>query len=357
MGKTQLYDLFTEDKINLKIKRHPNENKNGYPVVLFHGLASNKNCLDFGEEKTEEWKQYSLAANLKSFDVWIPELRGIRTYNKKQEKEIHTINRYNWSLNEYIEKDIPAIINFIQKTYLQEKGKRKPILWIGKSMGGMLAYAYGQTKKGKNQIKAAVTMGSPVSFEHRQRHIELLTLIAPRKISLSINISKFLQNHPKIRETFKKTECNPKNVQPEIYEKHIKKGLDNTISLKVLNHFSIFIRHKNFCRYPKNPWFYDIFGRMPLIKNIVSPYSYKQNLYKFKKPILIIAGGGDHLAPAEDIQFVLKNIGSKDITYYEFSKRKGYNIDYGHTDLNLGIKAKEEIYSKINSWLKEKSKE
>jgi hypothetical protein len=100
---------------------------------------------------------------------------------------------------------------------------------------------------------------------------------------------------------------------------------------------------------------YDIFGRVPGMKKLVTPYSYTENLYRFSSPLLIVAGGQDKMAPREDMLYVKNHVGSKDVTYLEFSKDEGYHVDYGHLDLNIGIHAQEEVYPKIYDWLIKRS--
>ena len=62
------------------------------------------------------------------------------------------------------------------------------------------------------------------------------------------------------------------------------------------------------------------------------------------------------MAPKSDILYVKDHVGSTDVTYLEFSKDAGYQVDYGHLDLNLGINAREEVYPKIYTWLVQRGK-
>jgi hypothetical protein len=101
---------------------------------------------------------------------------------------------------------------------------------------------------------------------------------------------------------------------------------------------------------------YDFFGRVPGMKNVFTPYSYTQNLYRFTAPLLVIAGGLDKMAPKTDMEYVKNHVGSIDVTYLEFSKEAGYRADYGHLDLNLGLYSRDEVYPKIYDWLVQHSK-
>ena len=101
----------------------------------------------------------------------------------------------------------------------------------------------------------------------------------------------------------------------------------------MLSQFSLYFKHMAFCRYPRYPWMYDTFGRIPGLKKLFTPYNYTENLYRFSTPLLVIAGGQDKLAPKTDMQYVKEHVGSTDVIYLEFSKDAGYHNDYRPTQI------------------------
>ncbi len=327
------------------------------PVVLCHGLAANKHSCDFGSFESPEWYQYSLAAFLsqggaekkRSFDVWVPELRGRgehTTFHPVQHPE-----HYKWCIDDYIQKDVPTIISSIQQHYTKQQDQKQKLFWIGKSMGGLIIYAYGETAVAKRSLQGVVTIGSPVAFSHNSPLLEMLSRIAPRNIYVPINVSDFLSKHPDIKNKFKETSANTENIDSDVYERYLSIGMNNVISSKVLSHFSVFFRHHTFCRYPQFPWLFDTIGRFPFFNQLLRPHDYKKQLKRFKTPILILSGQSDHAAPPEDVRYASTHVGSEDVTYINFSKENNYLADYGHLDLNLGIHAKQEVYPPIYNWL------
>jgi polyhydroxyalkanoate synthase len=352
----------TSDGWKLPLIQYTSDDTISTPVILCHGLAANKHSVDFGNYKDAEWKQYSLACylsnylnkNENAFDVWVAQLRG-RGKKPTFDSESHP-EKYHWTVDDYITKDIPAIIHYVQKWYSMNKSNRPKIYWIGKSMGGMIAYAYGQTEEGFQNLKGVVTLGSPTAFEYWNTLIEIIARMAPRKLSFPVNPSEFLQSHPNIKERFMETAANKENVKIGLLEKYIEIGMNNNISSKVLNQFMVFYRHNDFCKYPQQPWLYDILGRIPIIKQFISPYSYKRNLSRFKTPLLAIAGGTDNAAPPQDVQYSSSHVGSQDVTYHNFSKKSGCKHDYGHFDLNMGVNVKEEVYDYVYKWLNNQEK-
>lgn len=332
-----------------------------FPVILCHGLAANKNSCDFGEPGSKEWERYSLAAFLSQprsdggpvFDVWVPELRGggQPTFDLRDHPE-----RYRWCVDDYIDKDVPAIIRCVHQWYEEKEHETPPVFWVGKSMGGMIAYAYGETAEGQETLKGVVTLGSPVIFGKSSVFLEFITRITPRNVSIPIRVNELVEKSSELSSHFWRLGVNADNVDPLVMQTYLRVGLTPVLSSKVLSQFSSFFKHMTFCRYPRYPWLYDIFGRIPGLKQAVTPYSYTENLHRFTAPLLVIAGGQDRMAPKTDMQYVKDHVGSTDITYLEFSKDAGYHADYGHLDLNLGISAREEVYPRIYDWLVYQSK-
>ena len=181
--------------------------------------------------------------------------------------------------------------------------------------------------------------------------LEFITRITPRKLSIPIRITEIIEKSSEIASHFKRLGVNNENIAPIVLETYMHIGFNGVLSSKVLSQFSMFFKHNTFCRYPRYPWMYDVFGRIPGIKKMFTPYSYKDNLHRFTTPLLVIAGGQDKMAPKTDMLYVKDHVGSTDVTYLEFSKEAGYSTDYGHLDLNLGIHAWDEVYPKIYEWL------
>jgi pimeloyl-ACP methyl ester carboxylesterase len=331
-----------------------------YPVILCHGLASNKNSCDFGSMGTPLWERYSLAAFLTKehadggpvFDVWVPELRGCGnpTFDPKAQPK-----KYRWCLDDYVDYDVPAIISRVQRAYTERDQPAPPVLWVGKSMGGMIAYAYGETAAGSHNLKGVVTLGSPVAFSKGDVFLEFLTRMTPRNLSIPIRVRELIGKSTELHDHFRSLGINPENIDPEVFRVYLQVGFCNVFSSKVLSQFSLFFKHADFCRYPRHPWMYDIFGRIPGIKGLIAPYSYKEHLPEFTAPLLAIAGGHDKLAQKHEVQYAFDHVGSSDKTYLEFSKEAGYPIDYGHLDLNLGMHAREDVYPNIRAWLVKQS--
>ncbi len=372
MTAEDIYYATTQDGWDLGIRRYkPKTGKKHSlnPVVLCHGFAANKMSVDFSEKGSKEWEQYSLAAYLSeghggdiAFDVWVPELRG-RGLSQSYDPETNP-EKYNWSIDEYIDYDIPAILNCIQKTYLQENKTQPKIMWIGKSMGGMLIYAYGQKTSSRKMLKAVVVMGSPMSFRHSSNLIKMITRLSPRKLTGPLHVLERLSEDTILTEMVLQNLSSDGGIEEEVLDSYINEGLANTLSLKVVEHFACCIRHGVFTRFPKHPWWYDLFDflsrrqKIPLLSNRFVPHNYSKNLWKFVHPLLVITGTNDRIADLKDVQYGYNHAASvekKMIVLEKGAKDEQGNVfchnDYGHIDLNLGKNVHEEAYPAIYRWL------
>jgi len=358
----ETFKVKTSDGWELALRRYmPHGRVAANPVVLCHGLGANAYVMDFGRPGSKKWERYSLAHYLYSggdgdlkFEVWVAELRG-RNGSATFSPLLHP-RKYNWCIDDYIEKDMPAIINFV-RTHGRKGGRKPRIFWVGKSMGGMIAYAYGEEIK--KDFAGVVTLSSPVAFEYMGNELpyllKTLRRAYPRRRGVPLAWLRWVRRLG-MMGALKKMMVNQKNIAPSILKDYIEKGMDNIISSRVFSHFGIFLNHRNFCRYPRNPWLYDAFRSIPMLERYFAPHSYKYNLRKFDVPLLAIAGGGDRTAPPEEVRYAYENVGSRDREYVIF--RKGEEIhgikcraDYGHMDLTAGRRVREVVYPVIYRWL------
>ncbi len=336
----------TTDGWELALTRYKpfNFDKNKSPILLCHGLACNRYSFDFNEK-------YSLARYLaeKGFDTWVLELRG---HGKSRRKGIR--KKFNWNFDTYAIHDAPDAVKYIKNKYM-EKGVETKILWVGHSMGGMIAYAYGSTPEGKENLKGVVTIASPVILngllknlkeENLQWLIDLVKLRCPHRINQPF-LTPFYLGMKWSKELIEKFIVNKNNIDEHVLNDFLKKGVE-IISCKVLYQFAFMMEMGDFCYFPKYPRLCKLF-RNTVFSFLFCPRSYIKSLRKFSSPLLVIAGGGDRLATKEDV-FIVKNFVKTDVTLKQFSEENP-SADYGHIDLLLGLNANEEIYPAIYDWL------
>lgn len=290
-------------------------------VVLSHGLFVNSLFLNLDEH-------YSLARYLagEGFDVWNLSFRGTgRSLNPLRG------GPKTWTLDDIIDKDIASVIRYVQK----ESHKPK-VIWIGYETGGLVLYGYLQ-KKDASGLSALVTIGAPVTFTHSNQEPmkKLLRLDESptlKKIFVSLNgptLGRLLiPLVPKLERLF----YNPENMEDETKEKLLADALTE-INPGVLDHLLLMIKRGEFV-------------------SAKGDFSYRKNLAKIQLPLLLIGGEKDQVAPPEAILAVYRKVGSADRAMRIFGPRYKDSAAYGHMDLILGMKARQEVFPVIGGWLK-----
>ncbi|MFB3121816.1 MAG: alpha/beta fold hydrolase [Candidatus Binatia bacterium] len=295
------------------------------PVILSHGFLVNSRFLNLDSD-------HSLAEYLaqEGFDVWNLSLRGTgRSLNPLRG------GPKSWTLDDMIGEDLSTVIRYVRK----ESGSSK-VSWVGYEMGGLLMYGYLE-KKGRSGLASFVTIGAPAIFnrpeqEPMKRLLKLEENPTLRKIFLYLD-GPFLGRLllpllPKLEKHF----YNPENIEKEIKVKFLETALA-PINPGVLDHLMQMIRKGEFV-------------------SAKGDFSYRKNLSKVRVPVLLIGGEKDYLAPPKALRTTHRALGSKDRTLRIFGSRSKDPIKYGHFDLILGKKAREEVFPVIGKWLKRRDK-
>ncbi len=364
----------TEDGVNLALGNY--QNTNAQPVILMHGFSQNYRVWDF----PVQGHNFAYYLHSKGYDVWLPCLRGhgsgpLQSTPLKGNESIDTLAIY----------DIPAIIEKVR----EETGK-SPV-WIGHSMGGMLAYIYlegvryerrssdGQTysdcvvgypnlaKERNPKLKALATLGTPVKMTWQLHGIENAKKLGYWK---SNKIFPFLVNFKSLRGLFSqlpyiptasfvnslsynKPDTSffmkladwsfhkiansylasvfwyPPNMNKNLIDRLIHSTL-NDISPRVLEQFADWIEKKTFCSFPQSG---------------IEPYIYSDHFEEIQLPLLVLTGNRDKIAPCEVVyNYGFQKMGSQKKEYHCFD-------NFGHNDLTVGLNARKVVYPFIESWL------
>lgn len=296
------------------------------PVVLCHGFLVNSRFLDLTDDT-------SLARFLarQGFDVWNLSLRGTgRSLNPLRG------GPKRWTLDDMIREDVGPVVEYVQR-----HGKSPRVNWVGFEMGGLLPYGYIEERGAASGINALVTIGTPVTFNHtEQEPMKMLLKLEEspnwRKLFLYLDgplLGRFLiPMVPKIEQFF----YNPENMNPEIKEKFLEVALA-PVNAGVLDQVAMMIRQGEFV-------------------TANGDSSYRKKLTRVRIPVLLIGGEKDTVAPASALRAEYRALKSKDRTRRIFGSRPKDAAAYGHYDLILGKKAKEEIFPLIARWLERRDR-
>ncbi|MBK6605355.1 MAG: alpha/beta hydrolase [Leptospiraceae bacterium] len=317
----EVFFAITNDGWNLAIHRHkPHKPLVGaMPIILVHGIITNKYFMDLDTD-------HSLAYHLKTigYDVYAVSLRGCGESYTESENE-------NFSFDDIVEKDVPAIINEVCNI----SGKPK-INWVAHSMGAMILYSYLgiSQKKQKDKIKSFVSLGGPGNLAHSS---PVLGKIALKYISFSKRVdikllAKFilpfvsLFNSP-LKEFFYNPQVTPKNTVKKMLV-----GIENIpdgLMTQMLN------------------WV----AKGGDIVSLDEKYNYTELQTEITCPILFIAGGYDNVATPSSLKSVYNKVNSKYKEFHTISESEGFSGNYGHACLVMGKNAKREIFPLIEKFL------
>ena len=115
----------TDDGWRLAVHHYrPEGESRGLPLILCHGLSSNRYTFDIPGGP-------SLARFLRSHgrDVWVVELRGAGMSDKPGMLQADV--PFSWGFEDHLRKDLPAIVKHVLQVTAAPA-----VHWIGHSMGG-----------------------------------------------------------------------------------------------------------------------------------------------------------------------------------------------------------------------------
>lgn len=319
----QVHEITTQDGWKICLYRYEGKNKNRNPVLLIHGLASNRYNFDF----PGEGKSFAQYLSKQGWDAWVIELRGSGNSQKKQS---WAWLRQKWNVDHYILEDIPAAIEYILKT-----SRKKKLHWVGHSLGGLLVYPYLKTQSPR-RLQSITTIGSPMTAEKPPAYFKWTSKFDPL-----FNLIPYLpyRGVAKLAEKFSKQiykMSDPVLFAKENMEQHtLKLGCEvavDDVSAGVIQQIHRWFKKNHF-------------------KSFNESVDYAIDLKKLRVPILIITGNQDPFTPHEVVKSSFAEIASQK-KWVVFGKKEGHKTNYGHLDLILGKNAPQEVFPEILSWLK-----
>ena len=390
----------TSDGVTLVMKRY--KKVGGTPVILCHGIVQNDACMDLPVAGSSFAKYLAD----RGYDVWVVNLRS----HGKGIYQSGSSGQWDWAIDEFAAYDVPAMVNRVRAL----TGKNP--FWVGHSMGGMAAYGYLQGVKLQNvkvdevwgwqwcgfypcyrklydvygkrvvrdsylasqrnaMLRGLVTLGSPVKLKWRYdvsifdywlhsywdynlvvngladsnaANSALESMAYVPAGTLSAYLSGDIRNIPYVggplasflqwvfgsvgTSVLTAQVWNPQNMTPTISQAVINDTLDNTES-RVAQQFLDGVRNQTWREYHVSDPFHD-------------PYVYADHYDSIKLPLLLVAGNRDKMCN-DNIAYWegFRVMGSTDRTWRDFDA-------FGHDDLVLGVRADDEVYPFVESWLR-----
>lgn len=148
----------TADGVRLALKRYmprtwpPTSPGGRNPVILCHGLAGNAAPFDLRKHDSLSW-----ALVEQGHPVWLVNLRGAGGSDRPMG---------GWTLNDYIQYDVPAVIQHVLQADGGAGGAGKKVHWVGHSLGGIVILcALATVPSLQPHVQSVTTLGSALDYE------------------------------------------------------------------------------------------------------------------------------------------------------------------------------------------------
>ena len=318
----------TEDGWNIALHHYPKaagSPARQAPVVVCHGITSNR----FNWDLTDRLSLPLYLASL-GFDTWSIELRG-GGLSRKPGGVSDEGPRI--SLDDYILRDVPAVIQEIQK-----KTGSPQVHWVAHSMGGTVLYGYLQRVR-QDTIRSATMVAAPSSaldHNHKLQRTWAIArwvgdLIDELPTGTASKMGALLASVPLSDEM--RLVWNYDNLGPGVARLAAANSVDNLSALVVQQMGGD--------------------SGTGHIRSVDGRYDYTQGMERIEVPMLFLAGALDQLAPPAVLLDGYERVSSPDKKLEVLGVANGYSQDYGHVDLCIGKSAPDEVYPLIGNWLLE----
>ncbi|MCA9626133.1 MAG: alpha/beta hydrolase [Myxococcales bacterium] len=310
----QLHAILARDGVELALWRVGSAR--GEPVLLLHGLGSNRLGFD--------WPGRSFAAWLaeRGYDVFLPELRGHGASERPSS---------GWTLDDYLAHDLPAVLDAITEMtgYSQTH-------WVGHSMGGLLWFLLA-THGDPQAVRSAIAVGSALDYRPGASGFRSLLGLKPLARRLpSIPYGRLMHW---LAPTFGRAHASPDafNVHPSNVEARLNRRLHanafETIPTSLLEQLSSA---------------FDDSG----LASRDGAICYLQPRRRLTTPTLLVAGSRDPQATLEAVRASAEQLGEH-ARVLELGRSQGCRDEYGHWDLLVGRRAQREVWPRLLGWLEQ----
>ena len=320
--RDELIETTTYDGLKLRIEhlrsRTQSESK---PVVLQHGLAASGLVFNY--------PGHSLAAYLsvRGFDCYLPDLRCARHSDKPKGQ---------WSLDDLIENDLPAVIRAVL-----EHSRAEKLHWIGHSLGGILLLMFA-IENPEAPIDSFSAIGSALDYRPGTRKNIYPKLIPWASVASSLHLKSFPYHlfarlgapmaGRGIRLLPELMNFRRDNIDPEILRTMLAHGFTKA-PYRLLQGLS------------------GLFSKEGLVRQNTE-IAYRDQAIRFRPRSLLISGSRDLQCPAEAVEDTGHRLhGARNVRIMHFGKRHGHAREYGHIDLVLGKNVRQEVWPHLFNWL------
>jgi pimeloyl-ACP methyl ester carboxylesterase len=293
-----------------------------HPVLLCHGLGTNHLTFDVHPE-------VSLARHLarRGYLALSLDLRGHGDSERPSGER-----RFGWAFDDYLLHDLPAAV-----ACARQISGAPSVHWIGHSMGGMLAYAH-LARGGSSDLRSATTVGSSLDYSDMKGGFHallplraLLERVPAVPVGLLARLAAPLVG--RVESPFERFNVWPSNTDPTIWRKVSDQGF-HAVSPPVMTQLASALAPGG-------------------LRSRDGSVAYLEALPRATAAVLGLAGDRDAQCPPDAARRTLESTGSARRAFQVFGPAHGHADHYGHFDLLIGRRARDEVFSHIDRWLDE----
>lgn len=306
----------TSDDVTLCVERIAPSGPCRGAVILCHGLAANGLVFDLPGRSLARY----LAEH--GMECFIPDLRGARYSGAPSG---------GWNLDDYLEQDLPALMQLVREQALSEK-----IHWVGHSMGGILCLMYG-SERPETRLSRVVTVASSLDYRTGQsvfrqlKHaLPLLSPLQTLPFSQFAKLSAMVSDY--VQLTAERINFYRPNIEADVVRAILQDGF-GPLPTRLLRDLASTFNEGGFAR------------RGGLLR-------YDELWPRYRFPTLLLVATQDPQCNIGAVDETARLIGHIDeLEVRPVGRRYGQREDYGHFDLILGRNAKDETWPMILDWL------
>ena len=322
--KPRVYFTQTTDGRSLALHRtEPNQIREGLPpLILCHDEGMNKWAWDLGGRRS-----FIKFFSQLGFDVWALEFRG---HGESSKPEWHNERPYDWNFDDYVHKDLPAAVTFVQG-----QTNSRYVTMIGHGIGAMAIYAYLETENFFDEVANAVLIAPPGFAADYSPEMKELLALQQDWDGLDPMSLVHLPSRTDSWELFSRLMLTGTPIPKIRIKRFSQRGME-VISPKVLQQTLHWVEANDFLSADLN-------------------FSYRNKLALIRLPVLVIAGTHDNFAPPGVVNYGYRVITAEDKTLMIFGRDYGHLDNYSHLGLLLGVHAHEEVFPRIFEWIEERT--
>lgn len=294
-----------------------------HPVLLCPGLAANRFSWDLAPE-------VSIPRHLSElgWDVFCVELRG---HGHSERPRLFGKKSWGWSLDHHAREDVPAAIELVRRTTGSER-----VHYVGHSMGGILGYTLLARGHGRD-LRSVTTIGSSLDYSSAASDFHLVkNLTFLRHAIRAVPLGFFAAMMAPLTMRFGATRLDEFNVSPENTDPRLYRRLTavafHSVSTNVLVQLATCFHEGGLCSFDRAT-------------------RYGAALAQCEVPVLAIAGTRDRQCHPDAARGTVEACGGGACEVAVFGREHGHAVDYGHFDLLMGRRAREDVWPVLARWL------